>query len=197
MDKWHQILYLLPGFIIGLTVHEMSHALSAYMLGDRYAASRGRISLNPLRHLSPLGTIALAVIGVGWARPVMVNPYNFQRPKLDFLITSLAGPAANIVLMVITSLVIRFTGNSLSQTLGYMLVYGALINGILAVFNLLPIPPLDGSRIWPLIFPGLRVSGVGRLNFVWLILILIAVRLNAMNWVYNLVMSIISRLAGI
>ena len=96
--SWEIALFLLPGLIVGLTVHEFAHAISAKWLGDRNPERMGRVSLNPFRHLSPLGTLALFVLGFGWGKPVEVNLYNFKKPKLYYLLSSLAGPASNLIL---------------------------------------------------------------------------------------------------
>ncbi|MHC4126280.1 MAG: site-2 protease family protein, partial [Planctomycetota bacterium] len=90
--SWQTALFLFPGLIIGLTIHEFAHAITAKWLGDRYPEKMGRVSLNPLRHLSLWGTLALFILGFGWGKPVPINLYNFKRPKLYYLLTSIAGP---------------------------------------------------------------------------------------------------------
>jgi hypothetical protein len=100
--SWVDALFLLPGLIIGLTVHEAAHAISAKWLGDRNAERMGRISLNPFKHLSPLGTVALFFIHFGWGKPVIVNLYNFKRPKLYYFLSSIAGPVSNLLLCAIS-----------------------------------------------------------------------------------------------
>ena len=169
-------LMLLPGLVIGLTVHEFAHAWSASLLGDDFPRRKKRVSLNPLRHLSPLGTLAIFVLPFGWGRPVEVNLYNFRRPKRDYLLTSLAGPLANIVVAGVATLIMQLTRHSFilpgpkstavmgAIHLGLKLV--VVINVVLAVINLIPIPPLDGSKIWPCLFPGAK-PGVGR-RLTWL-----------------------------
>jgi len=141
---WKTALILLPGLVIGLTVHEAAHALSARWLGDRTAERMGRVSLNPLRHLSPLGTLALFFIGFGWGKPVIVNLYNFKRPKLYYLLSSLAGPASNLLLCAISLGVLHLRPHWVIEWIATSVFY---INAILAVINLLPVPPLDGSKI--------------------------------------------------
>jgi Zn-dependent protease len=165
-------LMLLPGLVIGLSLHEAAHAWSASLLGDDYARSRGRVSLNPFRHLSLLGTLAIFVLPFGWAKPVMVNTYNFRRPRRDYLLTSLAGPAANIIVVAACVGLMHLTRHSywfadglgatawrLSHVVLYMV---ALINLILAAVNLIPLPPLDGSKIWPVLFPRLSIERLGK-----------------------------------
>ena len=92
-------IFLLPGLVIGLSFHEFAHAWSASLLGDDFASRQGRVSLNPLRHLSILGTLAIFFLPMGWGKPVEVNLYNFKQPRRDYLITSLAGPLANIIIV--------------------------------------------------------------------------------------------------
>lgn len=126
------------GLIISITIHEFAHALVADRLGDPTPRSNGRLSLNPLRHLDPLGTIVLLVANFGWGKPVVIDPYNFRNPRRDEILVSLAGPASNIILAFILGKLSYF----------FPIPYQfALVNLYLAVFNLLPIPPLDGSKI--------------------------------------------------
>ena len=181
-------LFLLPGLIIGLTVHEASHAVSAMWLGDRTAEKMGRVSLNPLRHLSPMGTLALFFLGFGWGKPVIVNLYNFKKPKFYYLLSSLAGPASNLILSAI-ALGMLYVHKFVTTTwltdpawaMAWFLdickfLYESvfLINAIMAVFNLLPIPPLDGSKIWPCVIPGMKPITSGKLNMIWMGVLLVA-----------------------
>ncbi len=171
MPGLERLLLLAPGFVLGLTVHEFAHALAAKLLGDDYPRSLGRVSLNPLRHLSALGTVLLLLVGVGWAKPVQVNLYNLKRPKLYFLLISLAGPLANVLLACIclVALGIGLVGGGPLFT---MIKSAMLVNIILAIINLLPIPPLDGSSFWPAVIPRLRLINPGKFTWVWVVLIL-------------------------
>jgi Zn-dependent protease len=161
-------IFFLPGLVIGLTLHEFSHALAAAWLGDRYAASQGRVSLNPFRHLSFWGTLALFVLGFGWGKPVPVNLYNFRHPKRDFLLTSLAGPAANLLLCAVSLGLVYL---NFPWWIDSQLRMIFLINAMLAVFNLVPIPPLDGSRIWPCVIPGMKPVATGKWSLIWTIVL--------------------------
>ena len=166
-----EYLFLLPGLIIGLTVHEAAHALSAYWLGDHVAKSQGRISLNPFRHLSLFGTLAIFILGFGWGKPVPVNLYNFKHPKRDYLLTSLAGPASNVIMSVLAYGLLHLP---LHVTIQFVLISIGIINAILAVVNLVPIPPLDGSKIWPCIIPGMRpVLGEKMSRYTLIVLLVI------------------------
>ncbi|MHC4984004.1 MAG: site-2 protease family protein [Planctomycetota bacterium] len=174
-------LLLLPGLVIGLSLHEFAHAWTASLLGDEFARRQKRVSLNPFRHLSPLGTLALFWLGFGWGKPVPVNLYNFKRPKRDYLISSLAGPAANVIviaacmlLMLITRRTYRFGPDAGVYISGghTLLALIAIINTVLATINLLPVPPLDGSKIWPCLIPRLRPSFRPRTTLLFVIILL-------------------------
>ena len=166
--RWMITLMFLPGLVIGLTLHEFAHAWAASLLGDDFARRQGRVSLNPFRHLSPLGTLFLLFLPFGWGKPVPVNLYNFKNPRRDYLLTSLAGPTANLLVVAVCFGLMQFTRRSylfgesgatcLSLT-HYLLMMVLVINLMLAVVNLLPVPPLDGSKIWPCILPGVKPAG--------------------------------------
>jgi len=180
----HFVLFVLPGLLLGLTAHEFAHAWTASLLGDDYPRRRGRVSLNPFRHLSLFGTLAILVLPIGWGKPVEVNIYNFKRPKCDFLLSSLAGPAANLLVVAACLLAMQFTrrsfrygpgGEPLMELAHALLTLGAIINSILAAVNLLPIPPLDGSKIWPFLFPRLHAAQSKRTTWLFIVVLLVLV----------------------
>ncbi|MBI9017159.1 MAG: site-2 protease family protein [Phycisphaerae bacterium] len=172
-----RMLPMLPGLIIGLTIHETAHAWMSYKLGDGLAQKRGRISLNPFAHLSLLGTLALFFIGFGWAKPVPINPFNYKHPKRDMLLTSLAGPFSNLLLASLTLGFFHVAPVELFPAYIYQALVGLyLINLILAMLNLLPFPPLDGSQIWLSLIPGIKptlkakwqsLSTIVLIVFIW------------------------------
>ena len=155
-----QIALIVPGFLLAITVHEFTHGYVAYRLGDPTAKLAGRLTLNPISHLDPIGTIILVLTQmIGWAKPVPVDPRYFKNPRLDMLWVSLGGPAANLITAAVLALLVRLlifsVGGSLADPLAVfvvvplykMLRFGVWINVVLAVFNLIPVPPLDGSKI--------------------------------------------------
>jgi len=163
-------LLLLPGLIIGLTVHEAAHAITAKWLGDRTSEKMGRVSLNPLRHLSLYGTLALFVLHFGWGKPVIVNLYNFKKPKFYYLLSSLAGPVSNLLICGICLAVLYMHP---PQIIDAFLRAVFFINGMLAAINMVPIPPLDGSKIWPCLIPGMKPTISGKWSMVWMAVLLV------------------------
>ncbi len=153
--------------LITLTVHEYAHAYAAYKLGDDTAKNFGRLSLNPIKHLDPIGAVCMLLFRIGWAKPVPINARNFKKPKRDFALSALAGPLANLIIAFVFSGVYFLTFNMLKDvrfeegSFGLSLAQNALdflfiffsVNVGLGVFNLLPIPPFDGSRLLNVIFP--------------------------------------------
>jgi len=148
-DPLSFIIYLVS-IVIAITIHEFSHAWVADKLGDPTPRLAGRLTLNPLAHLDPIGTLALLIARFGWGKPVPIDPYNLASPKKDEALISLAGPASNLILAVILSLILRFSPIPLPVYLFFIII---VLNISLALFNLLPIPPLDGSKILTGILP--------------------------------------------
>ncbi|MHC4123653.1 MAG: site-2 protease family protein [Planctomycetota bacterium] len=185
-------LLLLPGLVVGLTVHEAAHAITAKWLGDRNAERMGRVSLNPFRHLSPLGTLALFVFGFGWGRPVIVNLYNFKRPKLYYFLSSIAGPVSNLMLSSLALGILYLRPQN--WTIMFLCASVYYINAILAAINLVPIPPLDGSKIWPCLIPGLRPTVSDKWMRIWLVVLVLALWTRSIDYVIRYVFGFLSML---
>jgi Zn-dependent protease len=153
-----KISIMLVPALLAITLHEVAHGYIAERLGDPTARFLGRLTLNPFKHLDPIGTVALLFVGFGWARPVPVNFGNLRHPKKDMIWVALAGPLTNFGLAILSVLLLKaftFLGETFStgpvaailQPLSLMAAFSLYINVILAVFNMLPIPPLDGGRV--------------------------------------------------
>jgi Zn-dependent protease len=147
------LLLTLPVLLLSLTLHELAHGITADRLGDPTPREHGRLTLNPIAHLDPLGTLILVVtllysnFAFGWAKPVLVNPRYFRRPREGMAIVAIAGPATNFLLALVCLVLFRFLeiepGTQLYEVLGTAFI----VNVVLGVFNMIPIPPLDGSRV--------------------------------------------------
>lgn len=145
-------LLILPGLVLSLTIHEFAHAKTSDRLGDPTPGMEGRLTLNPLVHMDPVGTAFLLFAGFGWGKPVQVNPRYYRNPARDTMLVSLAGPLSNFILSFLLFLIgtimeVFINMNSLTTLLIRMIYAGAGISLSLGVFNLIPLPPLDGSKI--------------------------------------------------
>lgn len=140
-----------------IPVHEMAHALAAKKLGDPTAANAGRLTLNPFSHFDLFGTVCLLAFGIGWAKPVPIDPRNFSHPKRDMALSSAAGPASNFVMalltMILAKLFFYLPYTTVTNTLYIIFINMCLVNITLGIFNLIPIPPFDGSRIFGFFLP--------------------------------------------
>lgn len=139
--------------LVTITVHELAHGYMAYLLGDNTAKNAGRLSLNPLAHLDPLGAILLFVTGFGWAKPVPINPFYFKGSRSrGILLVSLAGPLSNVVLAFVLAMFVPLAAR-FNMSLAQIIASAIYLNIYMAIFNLLPIPPLDGSKILASLIP--------------------------------------------
>jgi Zn-dependent protease len=178
-------IFSIAAFIIAIGAHEFSHAAAAYRLGDMTARDSGRLTLNPAAHVDLFGTLILPALLIltrfpvvfGWAKPVPVNPANFDSPRRGMMITSIAGPLANFVMAIIFAGLLRLTtaGNLLPQSAGVFFLYCILINVVIGLFNLIPVPPLDGSNILAGLLPlkaAVSYMKISRYGFLILIALL-------------------------
>lgn len=148
-------LLFLPGIIIGITFHEAAHGYVSHWLGDPTPQNQGRLSLNPLAHIDPMGFIAILLVGFGWGKPVMIDPRYYKNPKRDELLVSLAGVTTNLIIAIIFAVIqillieagIAYSLGSTWNMLNLMIQYVVFVNLVLMCFNLLPIPPLDGFSV--------------------------------------------------
>lgn len=173
-----QVVAGLPGLVIAMTVHEYAHAVTAVMLGDPTPRMQGRLTLNPAAHIDPFGLLMLFLVRFGWAKPVMVNPYNFKNPRRDDILVSLAGPFSNLVTAFLTLLLmvllIKF---GVDMTPGMNTVFSLILiyNINFAIFNMIPIPPLDGSQVLKQLLPyelAQKYREIERYSFLILIVFL-------------------------
>jgi len=158
----YNMLYSLPAVIIGLTIHEFSHAFMANKLGDTTAKDHGRLTLNPMRHIDIFGLLFLIVAGFGWAKPVQFNPKKMKSPRRDKVLIALAGPVSNLLIGIVFILFIKiflhiavYLSEAQYEVILYFLLSIIYINLGLFIFNILPLPPLDGSHIF---FSGISIS---------------------------------------
>ncbi|HHT53990.1 MAG TPA: site-2 protease family protein [Clostridiales bacterium] len=166
------LLLSLPVILFSLSLHETAHGYVAYKLGDRTAYNLGRLTLNPVKHLDPIGFLMMMLAGFGWAKPVPINTRNFKNPRVGMALTGAAGPLSNLLFALLNAVFLRLSYEFLWLSFGggrftiyiriLMLLFfiGISLNTTLAVFNLLPVPPLDGSRIFYVFLPAKLYFGI-------------------------------------
>lgn len=168
----------LPGIVIAMVVHEYAHARVAYALGDYTPRLQGRLTLNPAAHVDPIGLVMLFIVHFGWAKPVEINPMNFSNPRRDDILVSLAGPASNLITAFIALIILVLMAKmDFPFSEGVLVVFNLIIiyNINFAIFNMLPIPPLDGSHILRDILPyelAQRFAMLERYSFIFLLIII-------------------------
>lgn len=153
-----RLILQIPALLVAVTVHELSHGLIADRLGDSTARRQGRITLNPLPHIDPLGALAFVLAGFGWAKPVPVNAHNLRHPMRDMALVAAAGPVSNFIVAFVALVTIRLFGRLdaapfIAEPVRGMLEYIYLFNLALGIFNLIPLPPLDGGHFLPYFLP--------------------------------------------
>ena len=204
MLNLEQIILAVPAILLAISFHELGHGYVAYKLGDPTPKYQGRLTLNPLAHLDPMGTIMLILFRVGWARPVMINTQYFKNKRQGTLLVSLAGPLANVLLgwifyngLKIANLHLPYS--SFSSTLLMFLLINVQINLGLAAFNLIPIPPLDGSHILASVLPPRLAYNYARLApygpIVLIVLLISGGARFIINPIYNVLSTLLIRLS--
>lgn len=189
--SFRDLAILIPVILIALTVHELAHAAVSLALGDDTAKRAGRVTLNPLRHVDPVGFLMLVVVGFGWARPVSFDRSKLRNPVRDQILIALAGPASNLVLAFIGATAIRLfvaipglQHGIVAQFVLESLFIFSFINVVLAVFNALPVPPLDGSHLYMSLLVERHPSvaaALSRYGFLLLIVVIFAGRFAGVN----------------
>jgi len=190
-----ELVILIPVFLLALTIHEFAHGWVANRLGDPTARLQGRLTLNPLAHLDIIGTIAIVLIGLGWAKPVPVDARYLRNPRRDMILISAAGPASNLLLAVLTAFCLQTIpwGQLFTQQTAWLIVpiarvleASVSVNVILAVFNLFPIPPLDGSRIVSGLLPLRQATTYNQLEPYGFVIIFLLFYSGAMGPVFRI-----------
>jgi Zn-dependent protease len=200
LNTIQKIVVLAPPLVFAIVLHEVAHGWVANKLGDHTARDMGRLTLNPVSHIDLVGTIIMPVLCIlahgpifGWAKPVPINPYNFRDPKKGMALSSIAGPGINIIMAISFSFLLRVVMPALEGTmpkdawnwfampLALMLGYGVMINVVLAVLNLIPIPPLDGSRIVYWLLPDKQAAAYYRMERYGLLILILLMAFNILG----------------
>lgn len=196
-DTIYWILFAVPTILIASTVHEYAHGWAAFKLGDPTAKAAGRLTLNPLKHIDPIGAVSMVLFRFGWSKPVPINEYNFEKRELGTALTALAGPVSNMLLALLGGLlnwVIRPDG-----ILFVILFVFVSINISLAVFNLLPIPPLDGHKIVRALLPKkIRYYWEKMERYSVFIILLFILPISPLSaWTSNLLSAVLSKILSL
>lgn len=193
----------LPGLIIALVIHEYAHAKAADMMGDFTPRMTGRLTLNPMAHIDPIGLIMLLVVRFGWAKPVMINARNFRNWRQGELLVAVAGPVANLLVAFISllAMAVLFKLGMFSEGVRLVLSMMVLFNINFAIFNMLPLPPLDGSKILMVLLPGrlaYKLISLERYSFIILIFLMMTPFLTMILIpLQRLVLSVFNLIIGV
>lgn len=186
-----EMLLRIPALLLAITFHEYAHARVSYSLGDPTPKWQGRLSLNPLAHLDPIGLLMLWLFKFGWAKPVEINPNYYKEPKKGMMLVSVAGPIANLLLAFASMMVLKLDilHNGILENFIYILF---LYNLTLAVFNIIPIPPLDGSKILMGVLPAKYAYEFSQIESYGPFILIILIYLNLLNVILNPLMIFVN-----
>ena len=183
MSQYIGYLYSIPAVLIAIILHEYAHGFVSWKLGDPTPKKDGRLSLNPLNHLDPIGTLCLLVFHMGWAKPVEINPNYYKNPKLGTVLVSLAGPVTNFIIAFISMFGLVKIG---TQGVLFWILYDLVIINIgLGIFNLIPIPPLDGSKVLSAVLPERLYFGYMKYEKYFMLVLLVAMYLGVLSTPIN------------
>jgi len=187
----HNLIYVIPCIIIAFTVHEYFHAYVSYRLGDNQAKNDGRLTLNPIKHIDVMGFVFLLALGFGWAKPVMVNPNAYKNPRKGTMMVALAGPLSNLVIAIVAIILnIIFKQYEVSMFFFYLW----MINLGLCIFNLIPIPPLDGSKVIGYFMSANSYQDFLKNQWIGFVLLIVMIYMNIFSYIMNPIFSFVVRL---
>ena len=195
-----RLILQIPALLVAVTVHELAHAVVAERLGDPTARRLGRITLNPLPHIDPLGALAFVLAGFGWAKPVPVNAQNLRHPVRDMAWVAVAGPVSNFVTAFVALVGVRLLAHAndapafIAEPLAGVLFWAYVFNLALGIFNLIPLPPLDGGHFLPYLFPRASWSFIHQLEQMGPFLLILLVMTGATRYVVQPVFNVVSGL---
>lgn len=192
------LILKIPALLLAITIHECAHGFVADRLGDPTARLSGRLTLNPLPHIDPIGALAFVLAGFGWAKPVPVNAGNFKHPTRDMSWVALAGPLSNFLAAFVALVLLALARNTLSapfiaEPVGGILIWVYQFNLALAVFNLIPLPPLDGGHFLPHLFPRASWSALHQLEQYGSLILLLLVMTGAIDIVIGPIVRMVSK----
>ena len=207
----NQVIYVVPAILIALSLHEFAHGWASYMLGDPTPKAQGRLSINPFHHLDLVGTLLLFFVGFGWAKPVQVDSRYYEHPKSDMVKVALAGPIMNFVIAFLALFIVGFLekvrvpANQVSEYVFSLLYYIAMIDIGLGLFNLIPVPPLDGSKVLFAVLPARSYFSYMRYEQFGMIFLLLFIFLGAFDGflitarasIINGMIEIVSKILGL